>query len=160
MWLGQAKLGEMNYCKRGIHQDLLHKFDPNYLSKQLYFVCSKRVSLTDDAKDILKAIEKINICTMDEGENTRAKKLIDHLRDQKITIKIPCLLAYEKNEPYQDTQKIYKRIETETLKMKDYFNKHSYTFSGFTPEIVFYVFPIESIERLRNKETGFYAGLC
>ena len=28
------------------------------------------------------------------------------------------------------------------------------------PEIVFYVFPIKSIERLRNKETGFYAGLC
>ncbi len=27
-------------------------------------------------------------------------------------------------------------------------------------KIVFYVFPIESIERLRDKEAGFYAGLC
>ena len=44
--------------------------------------------------------------------------------------------------------------------VKAYFNSHPYTFDGFSPEIIFYVFPIESIDRLRDEEKGFYAGLC
>ena len=97
---------------------------------------------------------------MDEDDNTRAEKLIACMRDHKIRVKIPCLLAYGKAEPYQNASKLYEQIETEVQEIKKYFNKHLYSFEGFVPEIVFYVFPIESIERLRNKETGFYAGLC
>ena len=160
LWLGQAKLGEIAYCKSGINRDLLEKFEPTYLSKQLFFVCTKRVALTDDAKDILKTIEKINICTTDEDNSTRAEKLIAHLQDHKIAVKIPCLLAYGKIEPYQNASKLYEQIETEVQEIRNYFDKHVYSFKGFAPEIVFYVFPIESIKRLRNKETGFYAGLC
>ena len=40
------------------------------------------------------------------------------------------------------------------------YKKYTYIFEGLDPEIVFYVFPIESITRLRDKEKGFYAGLC
>ena len=160
LWLGQAKLGEIAYCKSGINRDLLEKFEATYLSKQLFFVCTKRVALSNDAKDILKTIEKINICTMDKDDSTRAEKLIAYLQDQKIAVKIPCLLAYGKAEPYQNASKLYEQIEAEIQGIRNYFNKHVYFFKGFSPEIVFYVFPIESIERLRNKETGFYAGLC
>ena len=61
LWLGQAKLGEIDYCRSGISQDLLTKFEKTYLSKQLFFVCTKPVSVSDDAKTILDMIEKINI---------------------------------------------------------------------------------------------------
>lgn len=61
LWLGQAKLGGKAYCKTDINKDLLEKFTAEYLSKQIFFVCEKRVSLTDDTKAILEAIEEINM---------------------------------------------------------------------------------------------------
>ena len=140
LWLGQAKLGGKAYCKTDINKDLLEKFTAEYLSKQIFFVCEKRVSLTDDTKAILEAIEEINI--------------------RSIRIKTPCLLAYGEETVYKDARALCQMIDRETDSIRDYFNAHTYAFQGFSPEIVFYVFPIESIERLRDKEAGFYAGLC
>ena len=39
LWLGQAKLGSKEYCKSDISSDLLKKFNDEYLSKQLFFIC-------------------------------------------------------------------------------------------------------------------------
>ena len=160
LWLGQAKLGGKSYCKSGIDKDLIEKYVTTYLSKQLLFVSDKRISITDDAKTVLEAIEELNIRTLEDDEAIRAQQLIDLLNKHGIRIKIPCLLAYEENGIYQDATKLYERVLTEVEDMKAYFNSHSYTFTGFSPEIIFYVFPIESIDRLRDKEKGFYAGLC
>ena len=160
LWLGQAKLGSKEYCKSDISSDLLKKFNDEYLSKQLFFICDKRVSINDEAKEILEIIEEINIRSMEEDEKTRAHKLLDYFKSANIKIKIPCLLAYGEASVYKDVTQLYQKIEIEVENIKNYFAKHTYIFGGFSPEIVFYVFPIESIERLRNKETGFYAGLC
>lgn len=162
LWLGQAKLGEKAYCKSGIDKDLIEKYVASYLSRQLFFVCDKRKSVTDDAKAILEAIEALNIRLIaeDADGSARAQQLLDLLNKLGIRIKIPCLLAYEENGIYQDTTKLYERIMAEAEGMKAFFNSHTYTFDGFSPEIIFYVFPIESIDRLRDKENGFYAGLC
>ena len=159
LWLGQAKLGGKDYCKSDISKDLLGKFTAEYLSKQLFFVCDKRVSLTSDAKVILEAIEEINIRSMEDDSVLRGQKLLDYFKSAGIRIKIPCLLAYGEESVYKDAGTLYHMIEQETIGIRDYFNKHIYVFQGFSPEIVFYVFPIKSIERLRDKETGFYAGL-
>lgn len=160
VWLGQAKLGDKSYCKNGINKDLLEKYISEYLANQLYFVCSKRFSITDDAKTILKAIERINIRTIDDNDANRAKQLIDLFNILHIQVKIPCLLAYEESGIYQDSSKLYERLIAESEDIKTYFNNRPYSFIGFSPEIVFYVFPIESIDRLRDKENDFYAGLC
>lgn len=160
LWLGQAKLGEKAYCKNGINTDLLEKYVSEYLAKQLYFVSNKRVQITDDAKTILEAIELLNIRTIYDDDDIRAKELVKLLNDQEIKIKIPCLLAYEKDSVYEDSSKLYDRITEEVKGLRDFFNNQTYTFTGFFPEIVFYVFPIQSVKRLRDKENGFYAGLC
>ena len=160
LWLGQAKLGEKNYCKSGIHNDLLEKFKKEYLAKQLFFVCDKRIGITDDAKSILEAIEDINRLMMNAVESIRADYLIDYFKKHHINIKIPCLLAYGNGPVYPDAGKIYNAIQKEVNSIKQYYAKHTYLFEGFSPEIVFCIFPIESIERLRDKEHGFYAGLC
>lgn len=159
LWLGQAKLGGKDYCKSDINKDLLEKFTVEYLSKQLFFVCDKRVSLTNEAKAILENIEEINILSMEDDAALRGQKLLEYFKSANIRIKIPCLLAYGEEAVYRDAGTLYHMIEQETISIRDYFNKHSYEFKGFNPEIVFYVFPIKSIERLRDKETGFYAGL-
>lgn len=162
LWLGQAKLGGKGYCKSGIDKDLIEKYVASYLSKQLFFVCDKRKSITDDANEILEAIETINIRLIAEGadEPARARQLIDLLNKLGIRIKIPCLLVYGENGVYQDALKLYDRVMAEAEGIKEFFNNRPYTFDGFSPEIIFYVFPIESIDRLRNEEKGFYAGLC
>lgn len=160
LWLGQAKLGEKSYCKSGINKDLLEKYMASYLSKQLFFICDKRVSITEDAKAILEIIETLNMRTIAENEEFRACQLIDVLNANGIRIKIPCLLAYEENSVYKDAAKLYEGILAEVDDLKKFFNNRSYVFANFNPEIIFYVFPIKSISGLRDKEKGFYAGLC
>lgn len=160
LWLGQAKLGDKEYCKKGINKDLLEKYTKRYLSKQLYFVCDKRVAITEDAQLILEIINELNVRTIDDNDDARAQALIDLLNDLKVTIRIPCLLAYDESSVYIDASYLYERIKNEIEGIKSHFNSLTYSFTGFSPEIVFYVFPIESVERLRDKEKGFYAGLC
>lgn len=159
LWLGQAKLGGKEYCKSGINNDLVEKFKSEYLSRQLFFVSDKRVSLTSDARAILEEIEEINILSMEDDDAERARKLLCHFQDNDIAIKIPCLLAYGQENVYDEAAQLYGKVTAEAETIRDYFVKHTYQFEGFSPEIVFYIFPIESIERLRDKETGFYAGL-
>ena len=160
LWLGQAKLGGKDYCKSGIDTDLLKKYISSYLARQLYFVSSKRVLITNDAKAILEAIDALNIRSIDGDDDTRAKELLILLNKLGIRIKIPCLLAYEEDSIYKDSSKLYERIVIEVEGIRDFFNSHSYTFTGFSPEIIFYIFPIQSVKRLRDEENGFYAGLC
>ncbi len=159
IWLGQAKLGQKEYCKSSIDKDLVEKYSQIYLSKQLFFVCDKRIHITEAAANILELIDEINIQMIEEISEKRAKKLLSLFKEKNVKIRIPCLLAYGSNETYQDVEQLFTRIETEVSSIRDYYRKKSYDFSGFKPEIVFYVFPIESIERIRDKEKGFYAGL-
>lgn len=160
LWLGQAKLGSKEYCRSSINEDLLQKYTSEYLAKQIFFVCDKRVEITNDAKDILSSIEQLNILMQDEDADSRAEALIDYFQRQHIKIKIPCLLAYGEGSVYRDAGQVYDRIQLEVDSIKKYYSKHTYLFNRIVPEIVFCVFPIESIERLRDKESGFYAGLC
>lgn len=160
LWLGQAKLGKKTYCESSIHKDLLEKFNKEYLAKQLFFICDKRIGITDDAKSILEVIEEINLLMINFDDNSRSDSLIEYFKKRHINIKIPCLLAYGENSVYSDIKTIYHKIESEVNSIKQYYSKHTYKFDGFAPEIIFYIFPIESIERLRDKRFGFYAGLC
>ena len=93
-------------------------------------------------------------------ENSRSDNLIDYFKKHHINIKIPCLLAYGNGTVYDDAKKLSDKIKNEIDSIKQYYDKKTYVFDGITPEIIFCVFPIESIERLRDKEYGFYAGLC
>ena len=69
-------------------------------------------------------------------------------------------MAYGKSDVYGNVSELYAKVISEAEAVRDYYKKHTYAFDGFSPEIIFYVFPIESIDRLRDKEKGFYAGLC
>lgn len=126
LWLGQAKLGGKAYCKTDINKDLLEKFTAEYLSKQIFFVCEKRVSLTDDTKAILEAIEEINIRSMEDDATLRGKKLLDYFKSEGIRIKIPCLLAYGEETVYKDARALCQMIDRETDSIRDYFNAHTY----------------------------------
>lgn len=159
LWLGQAKLGEENYCKGSINDDLLEKYTEKYLSNQLFFIADKPIGLTEDAKAILGIINKLNIETLNADNAKRAQLLVEILQKNNIRIKIPCLLAYEKNGVYKTPDALAERLQMEINSIKNYFIKQRYRFNGFSPDILFYIFPIRSLKELRSKENGFYAGL-
>lgn len=160
LWLGQAKLGAKSYCKSDIDKDLINKYTKQYLSKQLFFICDKPVEINDDAKAILDNINTINMLNINSDNETRINNLIQCFKDKNIKIKIPCLLAFEEKKVYENPKELFSRIKEETDGIINYYKSKKYSFNGFEANIVFYVFPIEDLKRLRDKEKGFYAGLC
>ena len=159
LWLGQAKMGAKEYCKSSINQDLLEKFKKLYLARQMFFVCDKPAELTEEAKELVRIINDIDLVTMEEEPTKRADALLNCFRDNHIRIRIPCLLAYGEGMVYENPAALFTMIETETESIQKYYLSHKYEFEGFNPEILFYIFPIQDLERIRNKETGLYAGL-
>ena len=159
LWLGQAKLGQKDYCKSDIDKDLKSKYNNSYLSKQMYFICDKPVEVNDDARAILDIINELNISNMNSDNNARMNKLIQCFKVNNIKINIPCLLAFEEKLVYEKPDKLFSIIKKETEDLISYYKSKNYSFSGFKPNIIFYVFPIEDLKRLRDKEKGFYAGL-
>lgn len=159
IWLGQSKLGDREYCKRGIDSDLIKKYTKQYLSEQLFFVCDKRMELTKEAKQILSAIDDINLLCIENPGINKTEKLFEYFSNNNVSIKIPCLLAYEKKDIYDNPLLIEEMIKKELSSIREYFQNKKYSFDGFEPEIVIYIFPIEDIQRLRDKEIGFYDGL-
>lgn len=159
MWLGQAKLGGKSYCKTGINEDLLEKFKKEYLSGQMFFICDKQIGVTKESQAITDIINQINIATLEENEARRAASLLDCFRRNNITINIPCLAAYEESDVYCDAGCIYQKIENQLDEMQKYFLKNTYSFEGFDPRIILYIFPLKNLARLRDNKGGFYCGL-
>ena len=159
LWLGQAKLGDKSYCKNNISKDLLTKFNSDYLSEQVFFICDKQVGTTHESEYLTDIINKVNVATLDQDPVSRQVALIKCFKENNISIYIPCLLAYGYGDLYQNAAEIFTKIEDEIKEMQSYFLNHIYSFSGFDPKIIFYIFPIEDIKRLRDEESGFYCGL-
>ena len=159
LWLGQAKLGEKDYCKRGIHKDLLSKFKTDYLCKQMFFVCEKSIGTSPEAEKLTTIINRVNIATLNQDNEIRHKALLECFKENNISIFIPCLLAYGAGSVYSSIEEIFQNMDSETKDMQKYFLQWNYEFSGFCLEILFYIFPIEDIERLRDTNRGFYFGL-
>lgn len=158
LWLGQAKLGDESYCKSGINQDLTSKFDTEYLSKQIFFIAEKQVGLSDEGIQLTDIINQLNMITIEQNEQNRAKAFIDFLLQKNISINIPCLLAYGKDSIYQSVSDVEEQIDREVERIEKYFDSHKYVFSGFYPNLLFFVFPIENLIGLRSNG-GFYEGL-
>jgi len=158
LWLGQAKLGAKQYCKKGIIDDLIEKYKLQYLSKQIYFLADKPCGLTDEGKELAALINKLNMINANENDKTRAEEFVKYLKDKNIDVNIPCLLAYEKKSFYTNVSDLENKAEKEIDWAKKYFNK-SFAFYGIKPKLIFFILPIEDLEKLRGAD-GFYAGLC
>lgn len=158
LWLGQAKLGQESYCKKGIDEDLASKFESQYLSKQIYFLADKQCGLTEEGIKLTDLINKLNLINSEKNDEQRAHAFIQFIKDENITINIPCLLAYGKQSVYSNVEEIEEAITNEMESMKKYFQDRTYKFEEFYPQLMFFVFPLEDLEKLRGVD-GFYAGL-
>lgn len=160
IWLGQAKTGKKYYCKSDIEKDLLNTFNKRYLSRQLLFICDKATDITKEGRKIVNMINKLNSATFDSDETNSENSLLDLFRENNISINIPCLLAYDEAKVYTNPKKLGENIINEVKEIRGFFSKKRYEFEGFNPKIILYIFPIKDLEKLRDKEVGFYYGLC
>ncbi len=157
-WLGQAKLGDKQYCKRGILYDLIEKYAELYMSEQIYFMADKPCGLTEEGKEIATLLKRLNMLNIDKDNQTRAEKLMLFLKDEGIEICIPCLLAYENKSTYSNVSILKEKIEQEIVWVKNTFEKN-FMFDKINPRLIFIIFPLEDLMALRG-EGGFYDGLC
>lgn len=153
-WLGQAKMGAKEYCKRGILSDLEEKYKSLYLAEQIYFMADKACQVTEKVIDILDVINQLNALNINMGEEQQADKLLKYFETNRIEIIIPCLLVYEKSKVYQNVNQINRMICEETKWMKKHFDK-VFQFEKIHPQLIFIFLPIENLEGLRGEE-GFY----
>lgn len=158
LWLGQAKLGSRQYCKKGILDDLKNKYDDLYMAKQIYFIADKPVGLTEEGKQIADLLNQLNMINACENEGTRAEQLVQFLKEQNIGICIPCLLAYDRREVYAKKGNLVSWIKCEIEWAKKVFEKN-FSFTGIEPDLFFIIFPLDDLEALRG-DKGFYDGLC
>lgn len=157
LWLGQAKLGNKQYCKAGILDDLKQKYTNLYMAKQIYFLVDKPAGLTEEGKQITSLLNRLNMQNICENDETRAEKLIQFFKKENIDICIPCLLAYDKSDMYTNIGSIERKMKSEIEWAKRIFEK-KFKFEEIKPKLIFIIFPIENIKALRGEE-GFYAGL-
>jgi hypothetical protein len=158
LWLGQAKLGSKQYCKKGILNDLEKKYDDLYMAKQIYFMADKPIGLTEEGKQIANLLNRLNMLNACENEKNRAEQLMQFLKEQNIGLRIPCLLAYGRTEVYADIVNLESQVKKEMEWAKRIFDKH-FSLAGIKPELYFIIFPIDDLDALRG-EQGFYEGLC
>ncbi len=158
LWLGQAKMGDRGYCLSGIHADLLSKYDTKYFAKQLFFLCDKPYATTKGAKQLLRIIDDINRSTIDSPSDVREAALVNLLEKEHISIKVPCLLAYESELLYSDPTNLFLNLCTEIEKIRTFYSKKDYSSLVLKPHIIFMVFPLSDVDVIRSKK-GFYYGL-
>lgn len=159
IWLGQAKLGDKDYCKKGINSDIKEKYDLMYMSKQVFFVADKQCELSSEGVVLTDIINKINRINIKVDDQKRAEAFLEYIKEENIEIIIPCLLSYGKDSVYKNVNDVEKKIKKEKESIKKYFSEKSFEFKGYIPKLIFFVFPLDDIKGLRSKE-GFYEGLC
>lgn len=158
IWLGQAKLGDKDYCKGGIDKDLKEKYDFIYMSKQIFFVADKQCELSSEGVALTDAINQINRINIKSDAERRAEAFQEYIKEESIEIFIPCLLSYGKKGVYKNIDDVERKIVKENESIKKYFSGKKYNFKGYIPKLIFFVFPLDDIEGLRSEE-GFYEGL-
>lgn len=158
LWLGQAKMGDYRYCISSIHDDLLSKYTTSYFTKQIYFLCDKPYATSNESKYLLGIVDDLNRSMIDAPADQRERELVKLFERKDISIKIPCLLAYENELLYDNPANLYLNLCNEIEKVRLFYSKKNYSSLVLKPHIMFMVFPLSSIEQIRDEE-GFYNGL-
>lgn len=147
MLLGQAKLGQKRYCIESIKGDL-EKVGFLYTYDELCFIADKVDSLEEPVKDLLEGLNNLFYEMEDRDLKTRKQDLNDYLNENKITLSIPCLIAYDSNAPY--VTKELSKIEEEITTVINTLSSEEYSHDGIEFDISFIIFPVSNVTKLRE----------
>lgn len=144
--LGQAKLGSRQYCLSSIAGDL-KKADFLYTYDELCFVVDKTGYVTQEVKQELKKFNELFVSLEGESDDNKKAALKTFLLKNNYRLIVPCLIAYEQAEIYDDLDaKIAGEIQDIAAKLDS--SDAAIDFCEY--EIVFMVFPLKDINALRT----------
>lgn len=150
IWLGQAKMGQLNYCVSSIASDLNEKTNILYTSEQLYFLADKEKSAIDISLELLDKINDISWNAEGLSINQRADRLKTFFKSENITLVYPCLLAYSKPETYQTESEIDNEIKKELAYMINKFDEKFVSLIDIPYEVLIWFIPIRDLQELRT----------
>lgn len=159
LWLGQVKTGSLDYCKKDIINDLNKKYLENYFCNSLYYIADK----SEKSSDLLDLLNKINkICYLSAvnkySDDVKNEKLITFLNENKVKIKIPCLLVYPE-DIYTSPNNLSICIDNSLNRLIKIFDNKQFKINlKLNYEIVFCVFPVQDVKKLRENIIKFKKG--
>jgi hypothetical protein len=151
MWLGQAKSGVESYCKNSIKDDLNTKYTADYFANTAFYIVDKC-----NSKELVSLINEIDAMCLECHKaqlNKREKvhRLLALLRERKVKVKIPCLLAYTK-DIYTNETLLQSEIERIGSSIFDSFEGENFSIGiGLEFDLIFYIFPIKDVGSIRNQ---------
>lgn len=151
LWLGQAKAGQKNYCKTSIVEDLQEKYKKDYFADTAFYIADR-----NEAKELENLLEEINkICYLTQvkkwNNNQKFDKLVDVLKNNRVKLKIPCLISYTK-DIYSDKKRLKQFINAEINDIISEFDTKVFPIDvGLDYDIVFYILPVKDVDYIRNK---------
>lgn len=155
LWLGQAKAGKEDYCKRDIKKDLNTKFTTDYFASTAFYIASR-----SDSVDLSCIVTELNkICLQAQKSKWAKEQKVDalfaSLSKHKVTVKIPCLLAYTK-DVYSDSALLQQKINDCAAEICSSLDTETYSIGLKLPyDIVFYIFPIKDVSYIRDRIATF-----
>lgn len=156
LWLGQVKTGVCKYCKNDIKKDLNQKYLQRYFENSMYYVADK----PDPDNPLIDVLHEINaICvnaiTNKWSPQKKRQSLFSLLKSSNIEIMIPCLLAYTA-DIYSNEYVLEDEVKKCAQDIVDYFDDQIFDVAeDLDYKIIFYVFPIENVQSLREKIASF-----
>lgn len=128
-----------------------NKYTKDYFADTAFFIGDR--SESDDLNSLLSSINKICFDAQTGKYNSieKIEKLLELLHKNNVKIKIPCLMAFT-SDIYKDPSVFKNKIESITNSMIKYFDTEIYPINiGIDFDILFYIFPIDSVPEIRRK---------
>lgn len=149
MWVGQVKTGEWSYCLEGIKKDIRKSVLHSYFSSAMLIMTDIMRAVSDSSEELQKIIDDINdiSLTYSTDPKMKYKKVHDYVRDENITVRIPCLMIADESD-YSDQKVLLNKIKN---KCHDAFNGFTFDNDGLNVEILLMVFPVRNLKDLRRK---------
>lgn len=151
LWLGQAKAGTKSYCKTDIGKDLLSKYKKEYFAKTAFYLADRKD--TEELDELLKCVNKVCLDSIIHKwtDDEKIKELFKVLRENNVKIKIPCLVTYTK-DMYKDKGLLKQKLEQEISEFINHFDLKKFNIEiDLEWEVLFWIFPIEDVNFVRNE---------
>lgn len=150
MWVGQVKTGDWAYCLGEIKKDINKSILETYFSSAMLIMTDIMRSASSNSALLQKTIDDLNDLQLDYSTDLRTlhKKIVKYFKDNRIIIRIPCLIIVDEKN-YDDESQLLETIKKKCSNAFDGFIVINN--SEFEIEVLFMVFPVRNLAKIREE---------
>ena len=149
MWTGQVKTGSWEYCLGAIKQDIDKSILKTYFADSMLIMADYLRAVSDNSTSLNQIVNDINDLQFEYSKNESIlhTKIVDYFKKNDITIRIPCLIMAEEDKYLDDTE-LLNIIKSKCSNAFNGFQINNQ--EGLNIEVIFLVFPIRNLKKLRE----------